>query len=528
MLNQKKFPISPVLLLAFLACIAALNYFTPMHSDDYSYKILGHDWNKHLSHYMGWSGRLVADYISPTLLAIESKLLLALVQTSGLFLLVHTISRSTRFVRRGLGIPQLEIWLTLSVLALTFLSIPVFGQVMLWVVGSANYLWTAVLYSGFVYFVLKYVYTKEVPFYAYPLALLAGCTNENASATLLAFSGLTLVWLVWKEKKANYRFMVLLGCFALGAAVLIGAPGNQARLADPYFQDWVSLSVVERLALHFSDRMVRPFEQSSFSYLLGIILVVIAIRNKRPILDERGLPTAKALFLVFFIMSLFATAVMGLSPTMPPRSLTAPFIFLMFSLSFGVLMLLESGWPVQKYRALTVILLVASALYFTLLIPAYHSLHIQERIRIALIEQASPEKAVDVPNFHMRKVPVKNSRMYLMDGHKSPGSIASYHGVKGVNLFDAGFDYAVISQEPERNAPNIWRYSESPWETTFVTRNDEKGAGGYGLSVTSLFGGPMTVCMERSTEIGPGSYFYTTIKLPKFAVKSYSVEAGCG
>ncbi|MFT0849666.1 DUF6056 family protein [Achromobacter sp. F4_2707] len=527
MSNTRTISVSHVLLLAFLACISVLVYFTPMHSDDYAYKAMGHDWVVHLNHYKNWSGRLVADYISPTLLALDNKFILALIQVTGLLLLIHAIVISTRFVRTSLDFRNFEGWASLLLLSVFFLSVPVFGQVVLWVVGSANYLWTAILYSWFAYFVLKCIYTKEVPVYAYPLALLAGCTNESSSATLLAFVGLAFAWRSWQEKKIDYRLLALLLCFGVGAAVLVGAPGNQNRLGNTYFQDWVALTFIEKLQLHFSDRAVRPFEQSSVSYLVAIILTVVAVRNKQPYL-QGGLPTAKALFVVFFAMSLFATCVMALAPTMPPRSLTIPFVFLMFALIFGSIMVLESGERARKFKRGTLFLFVCSAIYLSLLVPAYSSLHKQETFRLALVAAADRQDTVTLPEFHMRKVPVKNSRMYRMDGYNNLENMAHAYGVAKVELLEAGFDYSILVNEPDLNQPKMWRYSESPWQTTFVIQDATSTVGPHRLVVTTAWGSRLEACIQKQVQLGGNGYVYATVSLPTYLIRNYSVEPGCG
>lgn len=61
-----------ILLIAFFA-VFVLEWFTPIHSDDYRYALLGVSFDAHLNHYLTWSGRVVADYVSALLLATESR-----------------------------------------------------------------------------------------------------------------------------------------------------------------------------------------------------------------------------------------------------------------------------------------------------------------------------------------------------------------------------------------------------------------------------------------------------------------------
>ncbi|HFG6348781.1 TPA: DUF6056 family protein, partial [Salmonella enterica subsp. enterica serovar Korkeasaari] len=77
----------------FFSVIYVLNYYTPLQSDDYGYAILGYNLEAHLHHYLTWSGRIVADFISPTLLLINNKFLIAAIQTLGVLLVLLLISK---------------------------------------------------------------------------------------------------------------------------------------------------------------------------------------------------------------------------------------------------------------------------------------------------------------------------------------------------------------------------------------------------------------------------------------------------
>ncbi len=95
----------------FLSVVYTLNYYTPLQSDDYGYAIIGFNFDAHLHHYLTWSGRIVADFISPTLLLVNNKIVIAAIQTFGVFLLLHLISKFDNTVKS---------WYILSFISIIF------------------------------------------------------------------------------------------------------------------------------------------------------------------------------------------------------------------------------------------------------------------------------------------------------------------------------------------------------------------------------------------------------------------------
>ena len=53
-----------IIMAIIYALIAYISYYTPMHSDDFPYSVIGLEPSRHFNHYMTWSGRVVADYVS--------------------------------------------------------------------------------------------------------------------------------------------------------------------------------------------------------------------------------------------------------------------------------------------------------------------------------------------------------------------------------------------------------------------------------------------------------------------------------
>ncbi|WP_407707109.1 DUF6056 family protein [Aeromonas veronii] len=69
MVNSGRYFFFATLILVSLL-IFGFSIFVPMHSDDYFYFNLGLGLTEHLNHYMNWSGRILADYISSIILTL--------------------------------------------------------------------------------------------------------------------------------------------------------------------------------------------------------------------------------------------------------------------------------------------------------------------------------------------------------------------------------------------------------------------------------------------------------------------------
>lgn len=111
--------------------------------------------------------------------------------------------------------------------------------------------------------------------------------------------------------------------------MLILAAGNFSRLSDPSFNNWRSLSLIDQVTEHLS-RSRKYFRFFALPLLLLVLNWSLIKRND--VTEESKLRLVGSL--IFFSASLIALAVMVKSPTMPSRSYTGMFFFLLLSLSF--------------------------------------------------------------------------------------------------------------------------------------------------------------------------------------------------
>lgn len=514
-----------------------LSLLVPMHSDDYYYKLLGMGINDHVKHYVTWSGRVVADYISPFLLQIQSEFLTALLQSAVLFGLAWVIGTTPKVLSKDApSWPSSGLWWTLYVFLLIFLSAPSFSQMSLWIVGSANYMWTALLYALMVRTLVVYVYSSHIPVYAYLLALAAGCTNESAAVVIVVFGFMIAAWQFWKNRSFDLRLLAIIALMLTGTLILVGAPGNKARLSC--YEAWAELSLLEQFQAHLSRRFLKIFEKSKLVYAVCLVVIWLGLRPvRRKILDVKGMPTATLWSVIFFGLALLASLVMVASPTVPTRSLTPAFIFALFSAVMGTFALTQSYRSKSYFVGANIFMFGISSLFFLEILSYYRSLAGQEVFRSEIIQQKRSD-SVALPDFYGRWLPGGSSSMYTISRFASPGSMASYYGLEKVDLYEAKFDYSIlkkpaISHEMDAAGAadsliNVWVYSEKYFlHTNFVLElvgSSDTEITKVEIEYVDFMGKIRHVTADGYALINDRKFVYATVNYPRILMKNWAVK----
>lgn len=444
-MNKKIAPI--ILIISSFIYISYISYLTPLHSDDYHYSKFGLDIQNHIHQYFNWSGRIVADYISPALLSIQYKPLLAIIQTIGFFALifiVYKIPQNSPFIQREDQHSNKNYWVFLSILSLYILSSPSFGQTNLWVVGSANYMWTALLYIIYIYILLGFLKNTKINFFTYPLALAAGCTNEAAAAIISIASITLLIIYTIKTKKINISLSFYILSFILGSAILILAPGNEVRLDAGSYSEWNNYSILEKITHHFfGKKFLNTIASSVIVYLTLFFFIAYLIKTK---INKKNiwinLKTYEKYAIFFFLMAIATNSIMAFSPVYPARSMTTSFLFCLISISF----ILNSSFFSEKMMKITSIILFSTTIICLIsLTPRYESLHQQEIYIKEIAKNNTNNEKLTLPSYFQRWTPFKD---FKIDGYYSTISMAKYYGVKNLNVIDPEFDYSILSKAP--------------------------------------------------------------------------------
>lgn len=192
-----------VIILFWFSILLILNFLTPLIADDFCYlfiynrpelineKIsgLGDILQSQVNHYYLWGGRSVVHFIAQALLLLPS-FVIDLLNTIMYMVYVYLIY----MMIKGRGKHSLSLFLLINLAV--WLIQPAYGDTILWVTGSANYLWGTTMVLAFL---LPYrLYDgplnesrlqsgiKAILFFLY--GILAGWTNENTAAAMLIIS----------------------------------------------------------------------------------------------------------------------------------------------------------------------------------------------------------------------------------------------------------------------------------------------------------------------------------------------------
>ena len=388
-----------ILCLSFVM-IYAYNLLTPYLSDDYAYLIdvrkatsLWDLVKQQYGEYLSNSGRVIGQF-NVRLSLYGSKQIFNVVN-SGMFLaLLLLIYRNVSRKKKH------DIFVLL--LAITFLwrfSVD-FGQTMLWICGSCNYLWGSVIILAFFTLYRHFLEREEAVRHQGTLALLlflfgiaAGWCNENTSGgglLLVLMYSLNFWWEKRKEKqKGIYPFMIAgVTGMCLGILGMIAAPGVRKRSATMSEDQYTGLvGLLSRI--YKTTVSVRKL---FFALLVVItILFVILVLQKKLKTWTQIRTNDSVLFAVAFVATSY---VLALIPTPQNRAFFGAGVFLMTACIQGIVDIREDETVISaiKYSLVSILCLW---LFFTYVENLVNLARIyreeNERIELIKADKEDPE-----------------------------------------------------------------------------------------------------------------------------------------
>lgn len=346
--NNKKIFIITILLVFIL--ILLLNIFTPLLADDYSYsfglngrlKSLKDVLDYQVHHWETWGGRSVAHSIAQIFL-MTPKMVFNIFNSIvyvifSLLMYKHIVGKEKKYDIILYLIINLAVWFVL----------PVYGQNIIWLIGSCNYLWCTTIVLAFLLPFRLSIDEKEGSKNIFKiiimllLGIIAGWTNENTAAAMLLAIIIFIGYKIYNKNKVSlWYYSGLIGSIA-GFLMMILAPGNSIRSE----QFKTNRGPIGELIHRFFE-----ITNNFVGYLLPLLIIFIIItifshfygENKKKHLIKT---------IIFLVLSFAGAYSMILSPTFPERSWMAPSIFLILATGYSLNL-------INKKEKITQVLVVA-------------------------------------------------------------------------------------------------------------------------------------------------------------------------
>lgn len=319
----------------FFLLVLLLNIKTPLIGDDFVYSFIYQTDDRLASvqdvihsqvlHYYKWGGRSVVHFGAQMLLLNYNPILVdtlnTLVFVALLMVVYFHITRKK----------ELNINLLLVVFALIWFFQPVFAETILWITGSANYLWGTFLILSFL-LPYRFYNNKEVSLWRSSLytvlmlgfGIIAGWTNENTAAAMIV---MTLAFLYYYHCQKWDKPLWLLAGFIgalIGYGLMIVAPGNFARASEapelsPFLIVYRTLTYTQRFIIYLG------------ALNLGCVIAYLIYCQK----STANTSKIGGLIIIYFVGVFVSIYTMLLSPSFPARAWFGTISFNI--ISFGII-----------------------------------------------------------------------------------------------------------------------------------------------------------------------------------------------
>jgi len=311
-----------ILLISFFL-ISIFNLLQPLFGDDWNYSLLSgstrisslSDISRSMyDHYFDWGGRIIVHIIAESLLMLDEQVADIINSLAFVFLafVIYKITNLTNTIR-----PSLLLGIILSI----WFFQPAFGSTILWITGSANYLWGTLIILLFILPYVKQIFAPgendqifiTVLFFFF--GIIAGWTNENMAIGLICMVIIFIAYYKINQKRIPAWALTGLVGAIIGAFLMIIAPGNYARMDAIVDSGYAEKSYITIFLYRFLNAVA-----AYYYYVLAPTFVYLSMlwlysaygkRNGKPVIFTS---------LVFVAGAVIATLAMSASPIFPGRA----------------------------------------------------------------------------------------------------------------------------------------------------------------------------------------------------------------
>lgn len=389
-----------LILVVSFAMIYAYNLLTPYLSDDYAYLIevrkAASLWDlvkQQYGEYLSNSGRVIGQF-NVRLSLFGSKQIFNVVN-SGMFLaLLLLIYQNVRRKKKH------DIFVLLLTLTFLWKFTVDFGQTMLWICGSCNYLWGSVIILAF-FTLYRHFLEREKPathqwilaIFLFIFGIAAGWCNENTSGgglLLVLMYSLNFWWAKRKEnRKGIYPFMIAgVAGMCLGILGMIAAPGVRKRSATMSEDQYTGL--VGLLSRTYKTTV--SIRELFFALLVIMMILFVFLAVQKKLKTWKEIRTNDS---VLFFVAFVATAyVLAFIPTPQNRAFFGAGVFLMTACIQGIVDVRQDETVISAARY-SLVGILCLWLFFTYVENLVNLARIyreeNERVELIRADKADPE-----------------------------------------------------------------------------------------------------------------------------------------
>lgn len=402
------------------ALIYILNCFTPLIADDLFYQYsFGAGYAKPIDsftelivsqtkHYKIWGGRVVTHALGQVLLQFPP-IVFNLLNTMVYFLYIYLMY--AMIVGRS---NEKKYLLFVLLFFSVWFIIPSYGDTILWLMGSVNYLWGTTIVLLFLLPYRLWVDKKRslvkiivYSFFFFISGIIAGWTNEN---TVVAVLIMLIMFLIYYFKNMQYKPYPLIGGFigfCIGSYFLLSAPGNFNRAGEH-----MELSII---VLCYRFYKITSYFITSYGWtliLFPFLLILVSYKKYK---------TDVFAIIIYVAGAIIAAYVMLASPQFPPRAWFAVVTFIFISI--GLLLKHTSAFYIKM---LQYVMVVVAVLGFTFTYPqALKDIYVVNKMskeREVLAKKALENKEVAV---YFNRINLQSR--YVHDEDLGANDITTYH-----------------------------------------------------------------------------------------------------
>lgn len=464
-----KIVIAIILIIPFI-CMLKMNLNTHIYHDEFVYSSIygtkekiasiSDIFKSAVNIYTMHNGRIITHMVLMVFLQFNN-IVRCIINSVFFVILIYELIKFT--CKKDLG---LKILIALLLFPMIWCTAPAYGDTVLWIAGSVNYLWTTVALLLYI-FIVENVFEKEIEFKNAKLivfciaSFILASLHEMTGIISIGIIGLMSIYLLIKNRKINKTLFSGIICGGLGFLSLILSPGSNVRkMAEIQTMDVVPtfLARLKNTVIMLKTTIIEN------KFVFAIICIAILFMFIKLIKNRKEFFKDKQIFEVLFLLcsAVVAYIAMVVSPTFLTRVTFIPYVIFIYS-ALKCLQILNIN---NKAKIIEYIILILAIVLFTvkampIMKETFELVKQQKQAWDKRDKDISLQIEQGKKNIYVEPLNVStNTHLYCGDlstsiSYNPNGSMAVYYGINSIRIKANYYLDVEISNVNEDNKDSI-------------------------------------------------------------------------